>query len=245
LNDRWYGYVYRKNLDKQDRSKLVLPRLVDRLVAAFDELGHVCLDNVDVGGILVAEGTNPWFLLGILNSPVANFIFCRTSKPFRGNYLSANRQFIKDLPIPLADALAQAPIAALARDLQRLHTERRRVLDALARRLNFAVRARPPEWLFHGLPAAEDFALNEPASLGVRERRARSMTLREAEIARREAAVGSALRPGARLSATLTGGELALLADGVPVLDRVFVTTADGAFIHAAERVNDFETFGV
>jgi len=62
------------------------------------------------------------------------------------------------------------------------------------------------------------------------------MTLREAEIARREAAAGAALRPGARLSAVLTGGELALLADGVPVLDRVFVTAAESAFVHAVWR---------
>ena len=232
----WYRFGRNQNIDKQDRSKLVLPRLVDRLVAAYDELGCVCLDNVDVGGVLVTEGTDPWFLLGILNAPVADFIFRRVSKPFRGNYLSANRQFIKDLPIPRADAAAQAPIAALARDLQRLHTERRRILDALDRRLNVAIRARPPEWLFHGLPAAEDFVLNAPASLDARDRRARSKTLREAEIARRETAVGAALRPGACLSATLAGGELVLSADGVPVLDCIFVTAAEGAFIHAVWR---------
>ena len=232
----WYRFGRNQNIDKQDRRKLVVPRLVDRLAAAYDELGCVCLDNVDVGGILVAEGTSPWFLSGILNAPVADFIFRRVSKPFRGDYLSANRQFIKDLPIPHADAAAQAPIAAFAGDLQRLHTERGRILNALARRLDIPTRARSPEWLFHGLPAATDFALNAPASLGARERHAFGMKLRKAEIARREAAVGAALRPGARLSATLAGGELALLADGVPVLDRVFVTAAESAFTHAVWR---------
>lgn len=236
LNDRWYGYVYLKNLDKQDRSKLVIPRLVDRLVAAYDEFGDVCLDNVDVGGVLVGEGTDPWFLLGILNAPVLNFIFRRVSKPFRGNYFSANRQFIAHLPIPRADAAAQAPIVAFARDLQRLHTARRRILSDLARRLDATTRARPAEWLFHGLPAVEDFAVVAPASLSARDRHARGITLRDAEIARREAAVGAALRPGARLSATLAGGELALLADGVVVLDHVFVTVAESAFVHAVWR---------
>lgn len=232
----WYRFGRNQNIDKQDRRKLVVPRLVDRLAAAYDETGRVCLDNVDVGGILVAEGTDPWFLLGILNAPVADFIFRRVSKPFRGDYLSANRQFIKDLPVPPADTTAQAPIAVLARDLLRLHTERGRVLDALGRRLNVATRARPPEWLFHGLRTAEDFALDAPASLGTRERRARGKLLQEVEIARREAAVGAALRPGARFSATLAGGELALLADGVPVIDRVFATPAGAPFIHAVWR---------
>jgi hypothetical protein len=232
----WYRFGRNQNIDKQDRCKLVLPRLVDRLVAAYDEFGSVCLDNVDVGGVLVAEGTDPWFLLGILNAPVADFIFRRASKPFRGNYLSANRQFIKDLPIPNADAAAQASISRFARNLQRLHTERRRILNDLGRRLDATTRARPAEWLFHGLPAVEEFALVTPASLNARDRRARGMTLRDAEISRREAAVGAALRPGARLSVTLTGGELALLADGVVVLDHVFVTAVERAFVHAVWR---------
>jgi len=236
LNDRWYGYVYLKNLDKQGLSKLILPRLVEHLAAAYDEFGSVCLDNVDVGGVLVARGTDPWFLLGILNAPVVDFIFRRVSKPFRGDYLAANRQFIKDLPIPHADTAAQAIVATLARDLQRLHTVRQRILADLARRLDITTRARPPEWLFHGLPAAEDFALLAPTSLSARDRRARGITLREAEIAQREAAVGATLRPGARLSARLAGGELALLADGVMVLDRVFVTEAESAFVHAVWR---------
>ena len=78
----WYRFGRNQNIDKQDRRKLVVPRLVDRLAAAYDETGRICLDNVDVGGILVAEGTDPWFLLGILNAPVADFIFRRVSKPF-------------------------------------------------------------------------------------------------------------------------------------------------------------------
>jgi hypothetical protein len=236
LNDRWFGYVYLKNLDKQHRRKLVVPRLVNQLAASYDDEGRVCLDNVDVGGILTAEGTDPWFLLGILNAPVADFVFRRVSKPFRGDYLSANRQFIKDLPIPHADATAQATVAAHARELQRLHSERRRVLNMLTRRLNVRTRARPPEWLFHGLLPAPDFALDAPATLTPRERIARGRSRRDAEIARRAAAVGAALRPGARLSAILADGELTVLAEGLPALDRVFVTAAEASFVHAVWR---------
>lgn len=232
----WYRFGRNQNIDKQDRSKLVLPRLVDRLVAAYDEHGRVCLDNVDVGGILVAERTDPWFLVGMLNAPVADFIFRRVSKPFRGDYLSANRQFIRDLPIPHADDVAQERVASLARELQRLYTDRRRILDALARRLDIPTRPRLHEWLFHGLPTAEEYTLDAPTSLGTRERRARGKALREAEIARREAVVGAALHPSARLSVILAGGELSLLADGVPALDRVFVTVAEAPFIRAVWR---------
>ena len=235
-DENWYRFGRNQNVDKQDRVKIVVPRLVHNLAVTYDETGHVCLDNVDVGGILVAPGYDPWFLLGILNAPVADFIFRHISKPFRGDYLSANRQFIKDLPIPLAGSVDQASVAPLASNLQHLHTERRHILDSLDRRLNIPTRARAPEWLFHGLPAAEDLALSLPATTIRRERNALIKSLREDEIRRREAGVGAALRPGARLSATLSGGELALLADGVTVLDRVFVTAAEAPFVHAVWR---------
>ena len=41
------------------------------------------------------------------------------------------------------------------------------------------------------------------------------------------------LRPGASLDADLVDGELRLLADGVPLLDRIFLTGAEGAFVLA------------
>ncbi len=235
-NADWYRFGRNQNIDKQDWPKLIVAQTVPNLRLCYDQAGGFALNNVRVNGIVPIEGTDPWFLLGILNAPVADFVFRRTAKPKDNNYFEANRQFIKDLPIPNATAAAQAPVANLARDLQRLHTERRRTVNALNRRLEVTIRARPIEWLFHGLPAAGDFALTAPTSLGARERRGRGITLREAEIARREAAVGAALRPGARLLATLAGGELTLLADGVPVLDRVFVTAAESAFVHAVWR---------
>lgn len=232
----WYRFGRNQNIDKQDWPKLIVAQTVPNLRLCYDQSGDFALNNVRVNGIIPAQGIDPWFLLGVLNAPVADFVFRRTAKPKDNDYFEANRQFIKDLPVPYADAAAQAPIATLARDLQHLHTRRRDILDGLARRLDVNTRARTPEWLFHGLPAADDFALTAPAGLGARERRIRGKTLRDAEIARREAAVGAALRPGARLSAKLARGELALLVDGVPVLDHVFVTAAEGAFVYAVWR---------
>lgn len=237
-DERFYRYVYPKSLGRHSHPKLIVPRLVARLGCIVDEAGAYCLDNVDVGGVLAAEGEDLWFLAGILNAPVANWVFRRISKPFRGDYLSANKQFIAPLPIPPAGAGPRAAVAGLARSLQALHTRRRDLLAVIARRLGtVARRNRPFAWLFAGLaePAARE--ADAPAGLDAAARRAWARAGYEAELAARCQALGDAILPGAALDATLSGGELRFLADGVPVLDRIFVTPEEGAFLLAQWKV--------
>lgn len=224
-DELYYRYVYPKSLDKHSKPKLIVPRLVAHLGCIVDEQGTYYLDNVDVGGVLAADGVDPWFLAGILNAPVADWVFRRISKPFRGDYLSANKQFIAPLPIPPATAKQNAAVAAGARELQRLHTERRDLLARIARRLGtVARRPKPFSWLFAGL-----------ADPGTRDPRARAE--HEADLDARCQALGSAFRPGAALDATLTDGELRFLVDDLPVLDRIFVTAAEGPFLLAQWKV--------
>jgi len=93
----WYGYIYRKNLTRQSVEKICVPRLVDRLHAAYDREGSHFLDNVDVGGVVLKPiyGRQGYpFLLGILNSSLLRWFFPFVSVPFRGGWLSANRQFL-------------------------------------------------------------------------------------------------------------------------------------------------------
>ena len=104
-HERWYGYVYPKNLSLHSRPKLAIPRLVYDLEAAYDASGVWYLDNVDVGGLILKEptDTNYKFVLGLLNSRLLDFYFRQISAPFRGDYRSANRQFIAPLPIKRVD----------------------------------------------------------------------------------------------------------------------------------------------
>jgi hypothetical protein len=100
-HDRWYAYVYPKNLDKQESQKICVPRLVDRLKAFYDSSGALYLDNVDVNGILLdpAGPVAPRYVLALLNSRLMNFVFKQCSVRFQNMFFSANKQFISPLPM--------------------------------------------------------------------------------------------------------------------------------------------------
>jgi hypothetical protein len=72
---------------------------VDRLSFFGDFEGRFYLDNVDVNGVLLEETTSPGYLLAVLNSTLLDWRFKQSSVPFRGDYFSANKQFIAGLPI--------------------------------------------------------------------------------------------------------------------------------------------------
>jgi hypothetical protein len=98
----WYGYIYLKNMSRQSIEKLCIPRLVDKLYATYDIEGNHFLDNVDVGGIALKQEYQKQgllYLLGLLNSKLLRWYFPFVSAPFRGGWMSANRQFLSQLPI--------------------------------------------------------------------------------------------------------------------------------------------------
>lgn len=102
----WHGYIYLKNMARQCVTKLCVPRLVSRLCATYDFAGTHVLDNVDVGGVVLREGYRDLglpYLLGLLNSQLLGWYFPHVSAPFRGGWMSANRQFLSQLPIRTID----------------------------------------------------------------------------------------------------------------------------------------------
>lgn len=101
-HEGWYGYVYPKNLAAHELPKLGVPRLCERLRASADAVGGTYFDNVDVNGIVPSrDGPSVWALVTLLNSRLLDFVFRLRTVPFRGNYMSANKQFIAPLPINL------------------------------------------------------------------------------------------------------------------------------------------------
>jgi len=102
----WYRYIYQKNMMRQATVKLCVPRLVEQLHAAYDEKGTHFLDNVDVGGVSLKPGyeeqTLP-YMMALINSSLMRWFFPNVSAPFRGGWMSANKQFLTQLPIRTID----------------------------------------------------------------------------------------------------------------------------------------------
>ena len=237
-DDAWHRFGRNQNIDKQDRAKLIVPRLVQHLKCSADTGGRFCLDNVDVGGIVPTPDAAAPFIMAVLNAPVCDFVFRIISKPFQNDYRSANKQFIAPLPIPNADAEARQDIAARAERLQERWTRRRRLLREAADRLSTLARARhPARWLWPDLPDLPEVAEQSPKGLRLAtERRAwAELRLQELEAARLEALRAALARSGRR-DAQFQGGELRLYIGGGVALGRIFLDEASGPLTAAYWR---------
>lgn len=226
----WWGYVYLKNLDKQDAPKLLVPRLVEHLKCSLDSRGLFYLDNVDVGGVLAFSNANPAYLMAALNGPICDFVFRIISKPFQNDYRSANKQFIAPLPIPGASTEASVGAANLAQQLQQRGSNRRDLLRQAAERLSVLARARyPARWLWPDLPTLPEMTERAPKGLrlAVDRRRWADERLNELEASRLEA-LQAALDRGGRREVRFADGELRLYVSGAAVLDKIFLDEASG-----------------
>ena len=134
-HDAWYGYVYPKNLDKQELPKLGLPETVNHLSAFADPHGERYFNNVRVNGILEREDRkySLWHLLALLNSNALDFVFRRIAKPKDREYFEANKQFIAPLPIP--KTRSTKPVASLAQKLADLYRQETALRRGVCRRL--------------------------------------------------------------------------------------------------------------
>ena len=237
-DDGWWAYNYPKNLDKQEAPKVLVPRLVSHIACSVDTEGAFYLDNVDVGGVATARGISPWFLAAAINALPADFAFRRISKPFRGDFRSANKQFIAPLPLPCASDDVQAELARDAERLQELYDQLRQALDDIARRMgSVRIRPRPDDWLFPDLPDLDELKDAAPKRLIGTDRRKWAKDRLAREVETRQAALEEHLKPGVPMSAELERGELRFLIDGIPAVTGIFPPPEQAPFILAQWKV--------
>ena len=123
----WHGYIYKKNMEKQEFAKICVSRLVSRIQAIFDEKGEFYLDNVDVGGVTLKDGTreNCLYILALLNSNLLTYYLKKISTPFRGGFYSCNKQYLSQLPIKFPTSSSEKSrhdeLVALADKVLKLH----------------------------------------------------------------------------------------------------------------------------
>lgn len=234
VDDGWWAYNYPKNLDKQEIEKLIVAQTVPNLRVCFDPSAQLYLNNVRVNGIIAAPKIQPGYLLGTLNSSAGDFVFRKIAKPKDGGFFEANKQFIAPLPIPNAKPQQQTDTATRATSLQSLHTRHRDLINDIGRRISaLPVRNNKLEWLFVELTPKADLQADAPAHLDAQKQRDWAKRKYGEAVEARYTAITSRLMPGADLSAESDKGELKFFIDGVPVIDRVFVKSAEAPFILA------------
>lgn len=233
-DEHWYRFGRNQNLDKQEIPKLIVAQTVPEMRVVFDDRASMYLNNVRVNGIVVSEDQDPWFILGILNSEVADFVFRRIAKVKVGGFFEANRQFIAPLPVPPANKKDRDAVADKAKSLQTMHSERRDILQKIARRLE-AVRTRnkPETWLFPDLKSKRERISDAPSRLDEDGKKAWADQQYDLDLAAKYDAISSRLRPDSELLPILNDGELSLSIDGTVVISHIFLDEEEAEFILA------------
>ena len=234
-DDKWYRMGRTQNLDKQEVPKLLVAQLVPELRLAFDDKGKFYVNNVRVNGIL-PRGDNGWFLLGVLNAPVSNYIFKWIGKPKDNGYFEANKQFIAPLPIPKGTRHSRASLSALAKGMQQRRTERVDLRADLQERLAATARVVwPLEKLLpdvRPVPAIEETL---PKSVVPSARKQWVDDQRKADEEAVLARIDGIIRLDSACEVVLERGKLSCLIDGQEVA-RVFVSDAEAALVAAQWR---------
>lgn len=101
----WYSYGFPKNLTLFQKPKILTPDFSPSVAFSYDPEGKYYFPGGAAGGygIVPAEGVNPYFLLGILDSSLTNFLVTHRSTNFRGGWFSFELRFIEAVPIPLVN----------------------------------------------------------------------------------------------------------------------------------------------
>jgi adenine-specific DNA-methyltransferase len=129
-HEGWYGYVYPKSVTQFTRQKILTPSIANAAAYALDMRGECYFVGSGGGGgggygIVLKEGTNLsyQFVLGLLNSKIADFVLKKISTPFRGGYFAYSRQFIEPTPIPDSTEAQRRAIESLVGYLHWLHRQ--------------------------------------------------------------------------------------------------------------------------
>ncbi len=225
FNDtEWYRFGRNQNLDKQASPKLCVAQTVPNMRVCFDSNGDFFFNNVRVNGILTDTVETGWYILGILNTPLIDFVFHRTAKYKDAGWFEANKQFIAPLPIPNATDAEKQTVGNHAKRLQGLHTSRRDLMDKFDRRLQspqMVENKRPVNWLWADIRTLAEWRQdpNMPNGLAGRALTAWAKEQYETHRETRLFELNAHLHAGALLVVENDDDELRLLINGNRVIE--------------------------
>jgi adenine-specific DNA-methyltransferase len=111
--ENWYAYVYPKNLEVMQTSKIIIPDIANRSSFALDEEGRYTFTSGY--GLILKNNTSEYrkYILGLLNSKVLDFYMKKISTTMRGGFFRYFTQYIEQLPIPQSSEPDRLAIEAL------------------------------------------------------------------------------------------------------------------------------------
>ncbi len=116
----WHAYSARKNLEKFDGPKVLVPSMLDRLCATYDAGGHYFV-NVSTGGYGIgtdpASGADPEYVAALLNSTLLTWVLRRMSRAWRGGWFEARKGNLARLPVAVPSTAVQQETVALYREV--------------------------------------------------------------------------------------------------------------------------------
>jgi len=112
-HNRWYDYVYPKNLTEFQKEKIVTPEISYGPNFTYDPDGTY--HTTKVYGLLTQESTqlSPEYILAVLNSPVLWFFLSNTGYTLRGGYFTFKTNYLN--PFSLPEISTDADETALSR----------------------------------------------------------------------------------------------------------------------------------
>ena len=224
-DDAWYRFGRNQNLDKQHLAKLIVGQTVPEMRVSIDAEGVFSLNNVRVNGIL-GELDELWYLLGVLNARVTDFVFRRIAKPKAGGYFEANKQFIAPLPIPVVTDNVRRELVELAQGLQIRYTSYRDQTLLLEKRLASCQWHQHKEsTLWPTIPSAATLKTRAPKRLSPRGQTAWAKVEHKRLIDEAKNTLLARLAAAEKLEvdiAQMSNGELSLRDDGATLLDGIF-----------------------
>jgi len=238
-DNSWWAYNYPKNLDKQELAKLCVAQTVPGMRVFYDAKGEFYLNNVRVNGIIFSDNDTGWFLLGVLNAPVCDYVFKRIAKAKSGGYYEANKQFIAPLPIPKVNNEEKNLVIEKAKRLQDLHTNHRDKILAIDERLDSPQcenDIRDEGWLWADVKSVSILKKEAPNELKGRELTAWARKQRELKLMAHYDMIDAMLRPRVNLSVDSAYGELKILVNGISLISGIYLSEEEVDFVSAQWR---------
>lgn len=99
--DNWYAFGYPKSMTLFDKHKIVVPDYNNVASFTFDERGHFY--KTGYGVILKDTSLSPFYVLGLLNSPLLFWYLKRIGTSLRGGYIRFWTKYVEQLPIRAID----------------------------------------------------------------------------------------------------------------------------------------------